>query len=71
MLAVALPFTPLGAWFGFAPPSAAFLLAIAALTVSYLVLAQGTKWVFYRLWRPVGEAPAPPIRAQLPLVERS
>jgi P-type Mg2+ transporter len=70
VLAVALPFTPLGAWFGFAPPSAAFLLAIAGLTVSYLVIAQGAKWAFYRLWPPVGLAPAPLIRSHLPLVGR-
>jgi Mg2+-importing ATPase len=71
VLAVLLPFTPLGAWFGFVPPSAAFLFAIAGLTVSYLLLAQGTKWAFYRLWRPVAAAPAPTIRAQLPLIGRS
>ena len=71
VLAVVLPFTPLGSWFGFVPPSAAFLLAIAGLTVSYLLLAQGAKWAFYRRWSPVGAVPAPLIRAQLPLIERS
>ena len=71
VLAVVLPFTPLGAWFGFVPPSAAFLFAIAGLTVSYLLLAQGAKWAFYRLWQPAGVAPAPLMRAQLPLIERS
>ena len=71
VLAVVLPFTPLGAWFGFAPPSAAFLLAIAGLTVSYLLLAQGAKWAFYRLWQPAGIAPAPLMRAHLPLIGRS
>src|SRR3984893_17700985 len=71
VLAVVLPFTSLGAWFGFAPPSAAFLLAIAGLTVSYLLLAQGAKWAFYRLWQPAGFAPAPLMRAHLPLIERS
>src|SRR5438128_2061129 len=70
-LAVVLPFTPLGAWVGFVPPSAAFLFAIAGLTVSYLLLAQGAKWAFYHLWRPVGAAPAPLMRAQLPLIGRS
>jgi P-type Mg2+ transporter len=70
VVAVVLPFTPLGTWFGFAPPSALFLLAIAGLTVSYLVLAQGAKWAFYRLSRPVG-APTPLIRVQLPLIGRS
>jgi Mg2+-importing ATPase len=71
VLAVVLPFTPLGAWFGFAPPSAAFLLAIAGLTVSYLLLAQGAKWAFYRLCQPAGMVPAPLMRAHLPLIERS
>jgi len=71
VLAIGLPFTPLGAWFGFAPPSAAFLLAIAALTVSYLVLAQGAKWAFYRRWPPGGMAPAPVLRVALPLIGRS
>jgi Mg2+-importing ATPase len=70
-LAVGLPFTPLGAWFGFAPPSAAFLLAIAGLTVSYLVLAQGAKWAFYRRWPPGGTAPASVLRVALPLIGRS
>jgi Mg2+-importing ATPase len=69
-LAVVLPFTPLGVWFGFVPPSAAFLFAIAGLTGSYLLLAQGAKWAFYRLWPPGGAAPAPLMRAQLPLIER-
>ena len=71
VLAVVLPFTPLGSWFGFVPPSATFLLAIAGLTVSYLLLAQGAKSAFYRRWSPVGAVPAPLIRAQLPLLERS
>jgi P-type Mg2+ transporter len=71
VLAVALPFTQLGAWFGFAPPSAAFLLAIAGLIVSYLLLAQSAKWAFYRLWHPAGIAPAPLMRMQLPFVGRS
>ena len=70
-VALLLPFTPLGAWFGFVPPSAAFLFAIAGLTVSYLLLAQGAKWAFYRLWPPVGlGVPAPLLRAQLPLIGR-
>jgi Mg2+-importing ATPase len=70
VLAVVLPFTPLGIWFGFVPPSPAFLLAIAGLTVSYLALAQAAKWAFYRLSPPVG-APTPLMRPHLPLIERS
>jgi hypothetical protein len=46
-------------------------LAIAGLTVSYLLLAQGAKWAFYHLWQPAGIAPAPLMRAHLPLIERS
>jgi Mg2+-importing ATPase len=70
VLAILLPFTPLGAWFGFVPPSAAFLIAIAGLTLSYLLLAQGAKWAFYRLCPPnVGPAP-PLLRSHLPLTER-
>jgi len=71
VLAVVLPFTPLGAWFGFVPPSAAFLFAIAGLIVSYLLLAQSAKWAFYRVWPPVRGAPAPLMRAHLPLIVRS
>jgi Mg2+-importing ATPase len=72
VLAVGLPFTPLGAWFGFAPPSAAVLLAIAGLTVSYLVFAQGAKWAFYRRWLPGGTAPAASVlRVALPLIGRA
>jgi Mg2+-importing ATPase len=71
VVALLLPFTPLGAWFGFIPPSAAFLFAIAGLTASYLLLAQGAKWTFYRLWPPVGlGVPAPLLRAPLPLIGR-
>jgi Mg2+-importing ATPase len=62
VIAVVLPFTPLGAWFGFAPPSAGLLLAIAGLTGSYLLLAQGAKWAFYRLWQPAGIAIPPQLR---------
>ena len=71
VVALLLPFTPLGAWFGFVPPSATFLFAIAGLIVSYLLLAQGAKWAFYRLWPSVGGASPPLMRAQLPLIGRS
>ena len=70
VLAVVLPFTPIGTWFGFAPASALFLLAIGGLTVCYLLLAQVAKWAFYRLSRPVGP-PTPLLRAQLPLTGRT
>jgi Mg2+-importing ATPase len=71
VLAFLLPFTPLGAWFGFVPPSLTFLFAIAGLTLSYLLLAQGAKWAFYRIWAPNVGPPAPLLRAHLPLTGRS
>ncbi len=71
VVAILLPFTPLGAWFGFVPPSAGFLLAIAGLTVSYLLLAQIAKQTFYRVWPPSVGPPAPLLRAHLPLIGRS
>ncbi|MHB2210811.1 magnesium-translocating P-type ATPase [Methylobacterium sp. CM6257] len=42
-VALALPFTPVGPWFGFAPPQAPILLAILGITVTYLVLAELVK----------------------------
>jgi magnesium-transporting ATPase (P-type) len=71
IIAVLLPFTPLGAWFGFVTPPAALLLAIAGLTASYLLLAESAKQAFFRL-RPTGGI-APPVhpRLHLPLIGRS
>lgn len=71
MLAVLLPFTSLGAWFGFVQPSASFLFAIAGLSVSYLLLAQAAKRAFYRGWSSAGVTPKPVARVQLPLIGRS
>ena len=71
VLAFLLPFTPLGAWFGFVPPSLTFLFAIAGLTLSYLLLAQGAKWAVYCIWAPNVGPPAPLLRARLPLTGRS
>lgn len=69
-LAVLLPFTPLGAWFGFVPPSVPLLCTIAVLVVCYLLLAQSAKWAFYRLRPPAGGASAPSLRPHLPLIGR-
>jgi Mg2+-importing ATPase len=69
-LAVLLPFTPVGEWFGFVRPSPALMLAIAALTAGYLLLAEGAKQAFYRWWL---RAPTPPpahLRSPLPLLGR-
>jgi Mg2+-importing ATPase len=70
-IAVPLPFTPLGAWFGFVAPPAALLLAIAGLTASYLLLAESAKQAFYRLRRSGGIAPPAHLRLHLPLIGRS
>jgi Mg2+-importing ATPase len=47
-LAAALPFTLLGAHFGFVAPPAEFFLILAALVAGYLALAQAVKLAFYR-----------------------
>ncbi len=46
--AVALPFTPIGAWFGFVPLPMGFLLALAAMTACYLIVVERVKALFYR-----------------------
>jgi P-type Mg2+ transporter len=38
--AFAAPFTPLGAWFGFQPPSPTVLASVAAIVAAYLVTAE-------------------------------
>jgi Mg2+-importing ATPase len=68
--AIVLPFTPLGAWFGFVPPHPAFLLAIAGLTAGYLLLAETAKQMFYRRRAGRGTPPAPQLRPHLPLIGR-
>ncbi|MGU3468336.1 magnesium-translocating P-type ATPase [Methylobacterium sp. C33D] len=42
-LALTLPFTPAGAWFGFAPPPAPVLLAVLTITLTYLLVAEVLK----------------------------
>jgi len=71
VIAVLLPFTPLGSWFGFVPPSVALLLAIAGLTASYLLLAESAKQAFYRVRSSAGVAPPAQLRPHLPLIDRS
>ncbi len=50
-LAVALPFAPGAAVFGFVPLPAPVLAGLAALTLAYLVSAEGLKQIFARLSR--------------------
>ncbi|OZI60599.1 magnesium-translocating P-type ATPase [Bordetella genomosp. 11] len=48
-LAVALPYTALGAWFGFVPLPVPLLLALAGITAAYLAVAEQAKhWYFSR-----------------------
>lgn len=42
-----LPFTPLAPWLGFVPLPPIFLVALAAMTVAYLVLVEGVKRAFH------------------------
>ncbi|VVB73926.1 putative copper-exporting P-type ATPase A [uncultured archaeon] len=46
--AMALPYTPLGAYFGFTPPPMDFLLVLAGFVVVYLGLVEFFKARFYR-----------------------
>jgi Mg2+-importing ATPase len=47
-VAVALPFTPLGAPFGFVQPPLEFFAFLAAFVVAYLALVEALKRIFYR-----------------------
>jgi Mg2+-importing ATPase len=46
-----LPFTPIGAYFGFVAPPAQFYFILAAMVVVYLVVVEVAKMAFYRWHR--------------------
>ncbi len=49
LLATALPFTPLGRYFGFVPPPLSFYAILAGLVFFYLFAVEGIKqWFFHR-----------------------
>jgi Mg2+-importing ATPase len=48
LLSLALPFTPLGAAFGFVPPPFLFFPVLLALVFSYLAMVEMMKALFYR-----------------------
>jgi Mg2+-importing ATPase len=50
MVAIVLPFTPIGHGLGFEQPSIGFFVFLAGVVVVYLLLAQGAKQLFYRRW---------------------
>jgi len=47
-IAVLLPLTPLGRYFGFVVPPPSFYLIVAAMAAAYLALVQVVKAIFYR-----------------------
>ena len=64
---ILLPYTAIGRWFGFVPLPLAFLAALGAMVVCYLVLAEGVKRWFYHRFPPHGVMHSPILRSQFPL----
>ena len=67
-VAVVLPFTPIGAWFGFVVPPFAVLVSIGVLVLIYLILAELLKpWAIKTTSKLVsrrgGQAAWPPLKA--------
>jgi P-type Mg2+ transporter len=52
-LGAAIPFTPLGRLFGFSPLPAPYFAALGGMVVTYLVMVETAKAIFYR-HRPTG-----------------
>jgi hypothetical protein len=46
--AIIVPYTPIGAFFGFVPPPPAFYLALAGILGAYALLAETVKKLFYK-----------------------
>ncbi len=65
-LAVLLPFTALGRWFGFVAPPPSLLAALAGMLLCYLALAEAVKRWFYRRQPPQGSSRAAVLRPHLP-----
>jgi Mg2+-importing ATPase len=57
-IAVALPFTSIGAHFGFVPPPARFYLILGAMVLVYLYVVDLAKQAFYR-WSRAGSSGIP------------
>ena len=55
-VALLLPFTPAGVYFGMVPPPARFYLLLTAMVLGYLTIAELTKQVFYRRLAPKKKA---------------
>jgi Mg2+-importing ATPase len=52
-IAIALPFTPIGSYFGFVPPPAKFYFILGGMTAVYLLVVELAKRGFYR-WAVAG-----------------
>lgn len=48
VLAVIIPFTPVGTYFGFVPPPARFYFILAVMVITYLIVVEVAKRNFYR-----------------------
>jgi len=48
IIAAALPFSPIGAYFGFVPPPARFYLILVSMVVVYLAMVELAKRGFYK-----------------------
>jgi Mg2+-importing ATPase len=55
-IAVLLPFTPIGTYFGFVPPPARFYFILGAMVLVYLFVVELAKQGFYR-WSATGRLP--------------
>jgi Mg2+-importing ATPase len=64
---IVLPYSAIGQWFGFVPLPPAFLAALGAIVVCYLLLAEGVKRWFYHRFPPRGVTRSPIVRSQFPL----
>lgn len=66
-VAIALPYTAIGRWFGFVPLPLTFVAALCAMVACYLLLVEGVKRWFYRRYPPRGVIRSPVQRSQYPL----
>jgi len=64
---ILLPYSAIGQWFGFVPLPPAFLVALGAMVICYLLLAEGVKRWFYHHYPPRGVTRSPIVRSQFPL----
>ena len=55
-IAVLLPFTPIGTYFGFVPPPAEFYFILGGMVLVYLLIVELAKQGFYR-WSATGRRP--------------